>query len=54
MEVEKHPFALGYSINMRISDFCCSVQPRRIAGPVDLPDGEWETLVIPEKAGVLR
>ncbi len=52
MEVEKHPFALGYSINYEDSDFVVLFNPEESQVRFDLPDGEWETLVNPEKAGV--
>ncbi|RJP74308.1 MAG: pullulanase [Ignavibacteriales bacterium] len=53
MQVEKHPFALGYSLKHHGTEFVVLFNPEEKQVRFDLPEGEWDILVNPEKAGVV-
>jgi pullulanase/glycogen debranching enzyme len=53
MHVEKHPFALGYSLKHNGTEFVVLFNPEEKQVRFDLPESEWDILVNPEKAGVV-
>ncbi len=53
MEVTKHPFTLGYLLKHKGTEFVILFNPEEKQVRFDLPEGEWDILVNPEKAGVV-